>query len=129
MSTSGSTVSGIGTGPKHDKSIVANGNGNHLDDEKTDGLEKDSDIGNEKGVVADAAADEANVKPPPRNAHGFAWVLIVASILMANFLFATDNTIAANIQPAVIQTFESLNKLAWLGVAFMMSSWGTCFFW
>ncbi|AEO71468.1 uncharacterized protein THITE_124439 [Thermothielavioides terrestris NRRL 8126] len=62
-------------------------------------------------------------------AHGFIWVLIVAGILMANFLFATDNTIAANIQPAVVKDFQSLNKLAWLGVAFLASSWGTNFFW
>lgn len=86
------------------------------------------DVENEKGVSGDPATDGAS-KPSPRSVHGFSWALVVASILMANFLFATDNTIAANIQPAIIQTFQSLNKLAWLGVAFMMSSWGTCFFW
>lgn len=68
-------------------------------------------------------------EPPPRTAHGFVWLLIVTSILMANFLLATDNTIAANVQPAVIRESQSLDKLAWLGVAFLASSWGTDLFW
>jgi len=65
----------------------------------------------------------------PRNAHGFVWLVIVTSILMANFLFATDNTIAANIQPAVVKDFASLDKLAWLPIAFLASSWGTNLLW
>jgi len=48
---------------------------------------------------------------------------------MANFLFATDNTIAAKIQPAVVNDFKSLDKLAWLPVAFLASSWGTNLLW
>ncbi|KAK3936554.1 putative MFS drug efflux [Diplogelasinospora grovesii] len=76
---------------------------------------------NEDGNTTDNVDNE--------KAHGFVWLLIVASILMANFLFATDNTIAANVQPAVVKDFESLDKLAWLGVAFLASSWGTNFFW
>jgi hypothetical protein len=92
----------------------------------------------EKGVVNPAAStdesnkekeNEAPASPPPRTAQGFVWLLVVSSILMANFLFATDNTIAANIQPAVIRQFESLDKLAWLGVAFLAACWGTNFFW
>ena len=81
----------------------------------------------EKGLSD--AGDEAKDPPPPRSAHGFVWLLICASIYMANFLFATDNTIAANIQPAVVRAFGSLDKLAWLPVAFFASSWGTCFLW
>lgn len=122
MSTSKTTSF---SGPE--KPAVATEN-NHKD-EKHGGLEEVSDnVDKEKGVTTDATADAAS-KDSPRSVHGLSWFLVVASILMANFLFATDNTIAANIQPAVIQTFQSLNKLAWLGVAFMMSSWGTCFFW
>ena len=48
---------------------------------------------------------------------------------MANFLFATDNTIAANIQPEVVKDFASLDKLVWLPVAFFMTSWGTDLLW
>lgn len=82
---------------------------------------------NEKGIeVGDSVP-----KPlaSPRNVHGFAWLITVASILLANFLFATDNTIAANIQPAVVKDFASLDKLAWLPIAFLASSWGTNLLW
>jgi len=81
-------------------------------------------LSSEKGAIA------SNEEPKSsRTAHGFTWVLIVSGILMANFLFATDNTISANIQPEVIRSFNSLDKLPWLGVAFLGSSWGTNFFW
>lgn len=124
MSTSETTSV---SGPE--KPTVATENGHQLKEEKHGGLDEASDnVDNEKGVATDGNADAAS-NPSPRSVHGISWFLVVASILMANFLFATDNTIAANIQPAVIKTFQSLNKLAWLGVAFMMSSWGTCFFW
>lgn len=88
------------------------------------------DVDNEKQapVPSDNSNDDAPAKSP-RNVHGFAWALVVASILMANFLFATDNTIAANIQPAVVTDFNSLDKLAWLPVAFLASSWGTNLLW
>jgi len=73
--------------------------------------------------------NETPASPSPRTVQGFIWLLVVSSILMANFLFATDNTIAANIQPAVIRQFESLDKLTWLGVAFLAACWGANFFW
>lgn len=128
MSTSESTsVTGTDTGDC--EPVVPTGNDSQFKDEKDHRLSTPgNNADNEKGVTEDAAADGAS-KTSPRSVHGVSWTLVVASILMANFLFATDDTIAANIQPAVIQTFQSLNKLAWLGVAFMMSSWGTCFFW
>lgn len=120
MSTSDST------GREYDQAVVANGNG--IQPGTPDGFDN-----NEKGTVADPSGtdEETEVILPasPRRAHGIVWILIVTSILMANFLFATDNTIAANIQPAVIKDFQSLNKLAWLGVAFLAASWGTNFFW
>lgn len=128
ISTSESTsVSGTGRG---DRNPVVLTKDDHQSKDEDNGRLKTvgDDVESKKGVAADAAIDGPS-KPSPRSVHGFSWTLVVASILMANFLFATDNTIAANIQPAVIQTFQSLNKLAWLGVAFMMSSWGTCFFW
>ncbi|KAL8943096.1 MAG: hypothetical protein Q9216_001296 [Gyalolechia sp. 2 TL-2023] len=93
---------------------------------KEDGMST-SNFENEKAVAVDN--DESKDPAPPRNVHGLAWFLVVMSILMANFLFATDNTVAANIQPAVVQAFASLDKLVWLPVAFFMSSWGTDLLW
>lgn len=127
MSTRESTsVTGTDTGDR--EPVVSTGNDSQFKYEKDHRLSTPgNNVDHEKGATEDASADGAS-KPSPRSVHGFSWTLVVASILMANFLFATDNTIAANVQPAVIQTFQPLNKLAWLGVAFMMSSWGTCFF-
>jgi hypothetical protein len=87
-----------------------------------------NDFEDKKGAVL-SNNDSIEMSPPPRTAHGLVWLLIVTSILMANFLFATDNTIAVNVQPAVIRDFESLDELAWLAVAFLASCWGTNFFW
>lgn len=82
-------------------------------------------VENEKGTVATETTEPVS----PRKVHGIAWFLVVTSILMANFLFAMDNTVAANIQPAVVKAFHSLDKLVWLPVAFFASSWGTNFLW
>ncbi|KAI9705762.1 MAG: hypothetical protein M1820_005010 [Bogoriella megaspora] len=95
-------------------------------------------VAKEDGANAEDLKDEKHVailnhgeNPPasPRKAHGFPWLLLVTSILMANFLFAIDNTVAANVQPAVVKAFSSLDKLAWLPIAFFASSWGTNLLW
>jgi hypothetical protein len=130
-------MSNSDSGPELEKAAVANGHDRDRDrdhdlpagaeEKRADKVNANGATDQEKADVAAAPADSP--AGPPRTAHGFTWLLIVAAILMANFLFATDNTIAANIQPAVVKDFESLNKLAWMGVAFLASSWGTNFFW
>lgn len=45
-----------------------------------------SDGGTEKGIVP-GTDDFQETEPPPRTAHGFVWLLIITSKLMANFLF------------------------------------------
>ena len=92
--------------------------------------EYDTNTGNFENEKALAENDNDSKDPAaPRNVHGLVWFLVVMSILMANFLFATDNTIAANIQPEVVRAFASLDKLVWLPVAFFMASWGTDLLW
>jgi MFS family permease len=44
------------------------------------------------------------------------------SILVGLFLFALDNTIVADVQPAIVEEFQSVDKLAWLASAFFLSS-------
>ncbi|KAI2642058.1 MFS drug efflux transporter [Xylaria nigripes] len=74
-----------------------------------------------------AAIDEIQAKP--RRATGVAWILIVISILSSAFLFALDNTIVADIQPAVVRDFESVNKLTWLPVAFLLGASSSNLLW
>lgn len=57
------------------------------------------------------------------------WVLIIITILSSTFLFSLDNTIVADIQPAVVQTLGEVDKLSWLGVAFVLASSATITTW
>ncbi|PQE19585.1 Aurofusarin rubrofusarin efflux pump AFLT protein [Rutstroemia sp. NJR-2017a WRK4] len=50
------------------------------------------------------------------------WFLVVTAILSSHMLFALDNTIVANIQPAIIEKFNSADQVSWLSVAFALCS-------
>ena len=65
----------------------------------------------------------------PRNVKGVLWAVVVLSILSSTFLFSLDNTIVADIQPAIVKDFESIEKLAWLPVAFLLGSASTNLTW
>ena len=66
---------------------------------------------------------------PGRPIQKISWSLIVISILTTTFLFGLDNTIVADIQPAIVSQFGSVNKLPWLSVAFLVSAASTTLFW
>jgi tryptophan-rich sensory protein len=55
--------------------------------------------------------------------------LIVFTILSSTFLFALDNTIVADVQSPIVQRFGEAGKLAWLGVAFVLSGSATIITW
>lgn len=65
----------------------------------------------------------------PRDVHGIKWALAVFSVLISTFLFALDNTIVADIQPAIVERFGEVSKLSWLPVAFLVAAIGTNLFW
>ncbi|OJJ34594.1 hypothetical protein ASPWEDRAFT_113823 [Aspergillus wentii DTO 134E9] len=69
------------------------------------------------------------MEEPPRQIHGIRWFLVVIAIYSSTFLYALDSTIVANIQPAIVQSLDGLDKIAWLGVAFVMASSGTLLSW
>ncbi|KAF4547720.1 Efflux pump patC-like protein [Elsinoe fawcettii] len=56
----------------------------------------------------------------PRDVHGFMWFLVVISILSSIFLYSLDNTIVADVTPAVTNTFGDAALLPWLSVAFLL---------
>lgn len=76
----------------------------------------------EKGLEA---VEEAS----PRNVHGIKWVFAVSAVLASTFLFALDNTIVADVQPAIVERFGEVNKLPWLSVAFLVAAAGTNLVW
>lgn len=65
-------------------------------------------------------AEQQNVpldKSSPLTIKGWRWALIVSAILNSLFLSALNNTIVADIQPAIVETFGDIGKLSWLGAS------------
>jgi hypothetical protein len=65
----------------------------------------------------------------PRTVKGFVWALVVLAILSSTFLFAFDNTVVADVQPAIVERFGDIRKLPWLSVAFLMGTFSTILVW
>ena len=66
--------------------------------------------------------------PPPefvRAITGFKWGLVCAGFYASAFLYGLDNTIAADIQSAVVEQFDDISKLTWLGSGFPLGSIAT----
>jgi MFS family permease len=49
-------------------------------------------------------------------------VLVIIAILSSHMLFALDNTITANLQPAIIETFQQADEISWLSTGFALTS-------
>lgn len=62
---------------------------------------------------------------PPRDITGWRWIFVVFAILSSIFLFALDDTIVADIQPEIVVSFNSIDKLTWISVAFLVSAAST----
>ncbi|KAH8886155.1 MFS general substrate transporter [Thozetella sp. PMI_491] len=63
-----------------------------------------------------ASADSSTA----RDVHGVKWVLVVISILSSIFLYALDNTVVADVTPALVNTFGDSLKLPWISVGFLL---------
>ncbi|CAG8953680.1 hypothetical protein HYFRA_00006569 [Hymenoscyphus fraxineus] len=98
--------------PNH--SIFNNSEGTPLNEDKA---------AREHGVTGTTA------QGPPRDIGGIRWAIVVLSILSSTFLFALDNTIVADIQPVIVTQFNSVAKLTWLSVAFLIGAASTNLFW
>jgi hypothetical protein len=55
--------------------------------------------------------------------------LIVLSILNSTFLFVLNNTVVADVHPVIIAHFNSVGKLTWLGIAFLIGAGSTNLVW
>ncbi|KAK4673967.1 LOW QUALITY PROTEIN: hypothetical protein QC763_0019460 [Podospora pseudopauciseta] len=80
---------------------------------------------NEKQERTEVAAAEV---PPPR-VTGWKWVLAMSAVLSSIFLYALDNTIVAAVQPVIVTEFDSIEKLPWLSVAFLLGATATNMVW
>lgn len=57
-----------------------------------------------------------------RKITGIRWFLLCSALYATALLYGLDTTIAADVQSAVIETFEDISQLAWLGAGFTLGS-------
>ncbi|OBT85333.1 hypothetical protein VE02_05985 [Pseudogymnoascus sp. 03VT05] len=80
-------------------------------------------------LVAIEKQEAVEAAAPVRDITGWKWGLVVVAILSSIFLFALDNTVVADIQPAIIANFGDIQKLPWLTGAFLIGSASTNLVW
>lgn len=73
-------------------------------------------------TALDAEAETKEDQGPPRTVTGLKWFFAYSSILSTVLLFALDGTIVADIQPSIVETFDNVDLLPWIGVAFTLGS-------
>ncbi|RYC62530.1 hypothetical protein CHU98_g3697 [Xylaria longipes] len=81
---------------------------------------------------SDPAALDIRSEQSPRSLHGWKWVVSYSAMLSTTFLFPLDNTIVANIQPAIIEDFGRVDLLPWIGTGFALGTvavlpWGKAY--
>ena len=60
-----------------------------------------------------------------RAVKGWKWVFVCFGLYFSIFLYGLDNTVVADIQSAVVDTYGNVSQLAWLGVGFPLGSVAT----
>ncbi|KAH0537074.1 hypothetical protein FGG08_006115 [Glutinoglossum americanum] len=80
-------------------------------------------------LVEKSQPHKGDTEVPPRTVKGFVWALVVLAILSSTFLFALDNTVVADVQPAIVERFGDIGKLPWLSVSFLLGTVSTILIW
>ncbi|QIW99712.1 hypothetical protein AMS68_005230 [Peltaster fructicola] len=60
-----------------------------------------------------------------RAVTGWRWVLVCLGLYCAVFLYGLDNTVAADLQSAIVDTYGDVSQLAWIGIGFPLGSAAT----
>ncbi|KAI0466494.1 MFS general substrate transporter [Xylaria cf. heliscus] len=95
---------------------------NTLDSSSTDLATQNVPNNDQEHKSSENSSDEGIMKPQERSIRGFRWLLVCFAIFSANLLFGLDNTIAADIQGAVSDAYNDIERLGWLGVGFTLGS-------
>ncbi|KFY26430.1 hypothetical protein V493_04093 [Pseudogymnoascus sp. VKM F-4281 (FW-2241)] len=104
----------------------------HLDVEKPigqDASKRTSITDVEVDPIADEKQEAVEAAAPSRDISGWKWGLVCVAILSSIFLFALDNTVVADIQPAIIAKFGDIQKLPWLTGAYLIGAASTNLVW
>ncbi|EFQ35943.1 major facilitator superfamily transporter [Colletotrichum graminicola] len=68
--------------------------------------------------------DEASSgQPAGRQIRGIRWVLVLCAIYSSMFIYSLDNTITADLVPAIANQFNAVALLPWLSVGFMAGAY------
>jgi hypothetical protein len=105
---------------QHPPSHTSNG---FLDPSKSlDGaVEKEEERKDEDQITPDSS----EAQPETRAVTGWKWIMVCAGLYCAIFLYGLDNTIAADIQSAILETYGDVGQLAWIGTGFPLGSVAT----
>ncbi|KAF2251176.1 putative efflux pump antibiotic resistance protein [Trematosphaeria pertusa] len=104
---------------------TSDGNESATTDEKQDQYQRGLDDAPEAGELEAAPLPDA----APRNISGWKWWLTMIAILTSTFLYALDATVVADLQPVIVEEFDSIQDLSWLSVAFLLTATATNLFW
>lgn len=69
---------------------------------------------------ADRAIAAEAPEAPPRDIHGWKWVVSYIALLSSIFLYAFDCTVVADIQTSIINEFGAIDQLSWLSNGLVM---------
>lgn len=58
----------------------------------------------------------------PRDMKSYTFGLIVIAVLSSIFLFSLDNTVVADVQPAIVGSLGDIEKLPWISVSFALGA-------
>jgi len=61
-------------------------------------------------------------RPTERPVRGFKWFLVCVSLYIGALIYGLDTTIAADIQAAIVERFDNVERLTWVGTAFPLGS-------
>ena len=89
-------------------------------------------LGKEQNPEQKATEEEGPEPSEAREArkiHGMSWFLVVTATISSMFLFGLDQTITADVQPAVINRFDSVLKLPWISVTLLLGASASNLFW
>jgi hypothetical protein len=91
-------------------------------------LVKSQDHPSDSDITTDEEKSPAAPDAPPefvRAVTGWKWIIVCAGFYASGFLYGLDNTIAADIQSAVLDSFGDISKLTWLASGFPLGSIAT----
>lgn len=96
---------------------MASGRKNELDLE-LDG-QRDAEVDSSNGASTSAEETENGKE---RSIRGVRWILVCIAVFSANLFYGLDNTIVADIQGAITETYQEYSQIGWLGIGFTLGS-------